>query len=410
MIDIVTSFVVHKDGHEDKIICFGKLDETARRIELHYELNSIGSVLMRAEDFWGRKLLLSAKSTDAQIYIVYGCFFSQQTLTLSSSGMGTLTGHFESLIKQKSPIEKYLSATFSFADIEKIFPLISFQVSTSDYNGPISIFRPALDQEQYPIDETLSAMINSQFKGIPSDLCTEVHISQRMYITVNSGTEKTALEFLELLSRIKQYIEFLCSQEIQLLDIRFSSEKQPGFYLAEVITAPIMIPKTFVKKIDSNPYRKSKEDFFAGLHGWLENIEKYGRVIEIWNKTIYNTNVSDEDIFMWRCQAFELLCALTDKIKEEAYNNLAPDQSNPNLRNYLAVVSSKYDIAKSFTQCFSDVKDVRDKLTHNNPKKTVTEDQIKNAYGLINHFLVATIAKLMGIKCRLPLLILKIKE
>lgn len=410
MIDIVTSFVVHKDGHEDEIICFGKLDETARKIELHYELNSIGSVLMRAEDFWGRKLLLSVKSTDAQIYIVYGCFFSQQTLSLSSSGMGTLTGHFESLIKQNSPLEKYLSATFSFADIEKIFPLISFQVSVSDYNGPVLISRPALDQEQFTISETLSAMIVSRFKGIPSNSCTEIHISQEKYITLCSGREKTAIEWLELLSRIKQYIEFLCSQEIQLLNISFSSDKDSGFSLAEIIVAPIIIPNTYIKAIDSNPYRKSKEDFFAGLHGWLENNEKYERVIEIWKKTIYNTSVSDEDIFVWRCQAFELLCALTDEIKDEAYNNLAPDQSNPNVRNYLTVVSSKYDIGKPFAQYFSDVKDVRDKLTHNNPKKTVTEDQIKNAYGLINHFLVASISKLIGIKCRLPLLILKVKE
>ena len=410
MIDIVTSFTVRKDGQEDEIICFGKLDETTRKIELHYELNSVGSILMRAEDFWGRRLLLSVKSTDAQIYIVYGCFFSQQTLSLSSSGMGTLTGSFESLIKQKSPFEKYLSVTFSFDDIEKIFPLIEFQVSSTDYHGPVSISRPALDQEKYTINDTLSAAIVSRFDGIPSDSCPEIHISQEKYITIDSKTAKTAIELLELLSSIKQYIEFLCSQEIQLLDIGFSSNKDSGYSLAEVVTAPILIPNIFVKKIESNPYRQSKEDFFAGLQGWLENNEKYRRVIEIWKKTIYNTNVSDEDIFVWRCQAFELLCALTDEIKDEAYNNLAPDQSNPNVRNYLSVVSARYDIAKSFSDYFSDVKDVRDKLTHNNPKKTVTEDQIKNAYGLINHFLIATIGKIMGIKCRQPMFILKPKK
>ena len=75
MIDIVTSFTIKKDGHEDEVTCFGKLDESARKIELHYELNSVGSILMRAEDFWGKKLVLSVKSTDAQIYIIYGCFF-----------------------------------------------------------------------------------------------------------------------------------------------------------------------------------------------------------------------------------------------------------------------------------------------------------------------------------------------
>ena len=410
MIDIVTSFTVSKDGHEDEIVCFGKLNETAREIELHYELNRVGSILVSAEDFWGRRLLLSVKSTDAQIYFVYGCFFSQRKLSLSSTGMGTLTGRFESLIKQKSPFEKYHSVSFSFVDIEKIFPLIYFQISATECYGPVSISRPALSQEQHTINDMLSAAVISNFNGIPSDSCSEIHISQKKYITINSKTEKTAIELLELLSSIKQYIEFLCSQEIQLLDISFSSKEVSGYSLAEVITAPILIPNTFVKKIDSNPYRQSEEDFFAGLQGWLENSKKYKRVLEIWKKTIYNTNVSDEDIFVWRCQAFELLCLLTDEIKDEAYKKLAPDQTNPNVRNYLTVISSRYDIAKSSSDYFSDVKDVRDKLTHNNPRKTVTEDQIWNAFGLINHFLIATIAKLMGIKCRLPMLILKPKK
>ena len=411
MIDIVTSFQVTKDGHQDDVIMFGTVDENNRKIELHYELNSVGSVLMRADDFWGKLLTLRVKNTNAELFIIYGCHLSQQTLVLSSSGMGTLSGSFDCLVKQQSPFEKYDSISFSFGDINKVFPLVNFEVNVTDDDGPLSFSRPAVNQKQYSVNDGIIGSITSQFEGIPFNPCSEIHIRQKKFINLMFSSEKTAEELLGILSRVKLYLEFLLSQEIQLKDVSFTGKTvDDSFHVAIIVTAPILVPHTFVKAIDENSYKYSEEDFFAGLHGWLSNYEKYSQVISIWEKTIYNANVSPDDTFIWRCQAFELLCILTDDIKKEAYSNLAQDQSNPNLRNYLSIVNSKYNITKRSEKYFSDAKDTRDKLTHNNPKKNVTDDQVKNAYSLINHFLPATMSNIMGFKCRLPGLILMPKQ
>ena len=150
----------------------------------------------------------------------------------------------------------------------------------------------------------------------------------------------------------------------------------------------------------------SEEDFFAGLQGWLNHVDKYSRVIDIWKKTIYNSNVSAEDLFIWRCQAFELLCTLTEEIKESAKKKLVDDKSYPNIRNYLCEVNSRYDIADFAESHFSKTKVIRDILTHNNPDKTASDEQFRNAYTLIHYFLVASIGEIMDFKCRRPGLIL----
>lgn len=410
MIDIVTSFAIKKGDQEHIISFFGKIDEASRTIVLNYEVDSTGSILLDIADIGGRIFALPVTSTIAQSYVVYGCYFSQQTLNYTLSSMGTLTGCFESLIRQESPNEQYNSMSFSFEGIEKIFPLVSFEIDASGYDGPLSITRPAIPENHYHVNEDISGSVVSAFDGIPYNPCTEVHISQKKYIRISFASKKTASELLIVLSKIKQYIEFLCSREIHFSNISFSSKGDTGYHLADVIIAPILIPKTLTKALEDNPFRYSEEVFFSGMHGWLEYYEKYSRVIAIWGKTVYNTSVSQEDVFIWRCQAFELLCTLTDEIKFDAYNNLAPNQANPNLRNYLTVVSSKYNIVKPFEEFFADVKDVRDKMTHNNPRKNVTEGQIKNAYGLINHFLTATIAELMKFKCQLPAFFLTPKK
>ena len=33
-----------------------------------------------------------------------------------------------------------------------------------------------------------------------------------------------------------------------------------------------------------------------------------GNINDLLRKTIYNTNVDESDLFLWRCQAFEKIC------------------------------------------------------------------------------------------------------
>ena len=62
-------------------------------------------------------------------------------------------------------------------------------------------------------------------------------------------------------------------------------------------------------------------------------------------------------------------------------------------------VNNMYVILKDLdVKFFADVKNVRDKLTHNNPKKTVSDLQKENSYRLINLFLIKTMGEVLNIK------------
>ena len=149
--------------------------------------------------------------------------------------------------------------------------------------------------------------------------------------------------------------------------------------------------------------------FFKGLNGWLREYEKCSEVINLWQKTIYNNNVLLEDLFLWKCQAFELLCSLYSGIYEKAKSFTGKNQANPNLKNYMSAVSSIYKLCETLDKKhYKDVKDVRDKLTHNNPMKTISEDQKKNAFSLIDYFLTKTIGVICEIDCISTNLMLKV--
>lgn len=90
----------------------------------------------------------------------------------------------------------------------------------------------------------------------------------------------------------------------------------------------------------------------------------------------------------------------------EACEYKAKNQSDPNTRQYLAAANEIYQIAEIDKAYFMDVKDVRIFLTHYNPKKKVSDKQKKNSYMVIYRFFVATFAKVVGIKCSTPSMIL----
>lgn len=168
---------------------------------------------------------------------------------------------------------------------------------------------------------------------------------------------------------------------------------------SKLIFDTILQPKTFIKDIKNNPYPESTDALFSGLDGWLRNYDKYFDVIKIWQKSIYNINVAEEDLFIWRCQAFELLCTINTEIYDKAFSLKEEKQAYPNLKNFLMAVNDMYVILKDLdAKFFVDVKNVRDKLTHNNPKKTVSDLQKENSYRLINLFLIKTMGEVLNIK------------
>lgn len=83
-------------------------------------------------------------------------------------------------------------------------------------------------------------------------------------------------------------------------------------------------------------------------------------------------------------------------------------QANPNLRNFLSAVNELYCFNPRLSnQYFKDLKEVRDKLTHNNPRKRISDVQEFNSYSLINYFFIKTFAKIMSIENIKSTLVLK---
>ena len=199
--------------------------------------------------------------------------------------------------------------------------------------------------------------------------------------------------------KIKTFFEFILKQEITICLIEFVNTPTGGYSRGILLYDTLLYKKTNNNLTALNSYRGSNDDLFNGLIEWIRQYDKYYQVIEIWKKTIYNSHISKEDLFLWRCQAFELLCIINPLIKDKSISLKAKKQANPNLKNFLTAVSDIYKISTHLdSRYFRDLKDVRDKLTHNNPHKKISEDQKSNSYDLIEHFFVKTFSKVNNIK------------
>lgn len=402
MIDVVTSISLKRDEQNYKIDLFGSIDEVNRKIVLNYELNCVPNGKLEFADFMAPLRDFLVKSTDAKIYGVYGCYFDEHTVHFSSFGMGALKGEFSSLIRQFPQVQNYQSVSFSFDCISNVFRLNPINIFDDENNHSVSYTISRGFEQEYSVNSDMKCSVQSVYSNFPLTSCNELHISQKKKIVLSFASDKTISELMTIMWKIKSYIEFLLSQEIQLSDISFSNNS--AILSSDVISDPILLTNTSIKPIKKQLYSFSIEDFANGLKGWMEQYDRIRRVIQIWQKTIYNSKVSEEDIFLWRCQAFEHLCEIENTIKSDAFLQLAQDQNYPNLRNYLISVSNIYGIAVDSKDYFMDVKKVRDSLTHNNPDKLVSEKQFRNSFVLMEYYLKATVSKIVGFKCNLPCL------
>lgn len=410
MIDFARSFSIEPKDKNSVLDIFGRIDETRREIVLHYEMKSIGVVQLEHPDFERILHTFMVTSTDASTYFVCGFRIFEHTVHFSHFCMGTIKGRFESLIQHPPRELKFSKLSFSFQGIESLFPMIEIGVKTDEARDTAIIYEPEDTSSEIAINETMKGAVKSVFQDFPHSNCTDIHVTQAKTIEVSFDSEQSIEELMQVLWMVKHYIEFLLSQEIRLFNIQFFGKSLND--TAKVVADPIMITNTPIREVDTRAYPYSEKTFFEGLGGWLKNYDKYGRVIEIWLKTIYNAKVSPEDIYIWKCQAFELFCELTETIKAHGYSQLEPRQSYPNLRNYLISISSLYgiisNIATNNASCFMDAKDVRNDYTHHNPNKPVTDTQVRNATAIINHCLPAIMSKVIGFQCNLPLLMIVI--
>lgn len=216
--------------------------------------------------------------------------------------------------------------------------------------------------------------------------------------TIEVATKISGIEHIESLIapllRVREYFEFLIDNEIYIDQVVYSDE---GGTSIEILNDKLLMSendclfdKTTSQKIDV---------IEKGINQWLSQYEPYKEVFKIWRKTIYNRQVSVEDVFIWRCQSLELLCTLYQPLLDDAKSLIKnpKKQSFPNLSNFLEALNAKCNFIKCDNTYFDEVKVVRNVYTHYNPDKHISEREWWNASHLIESALKAAVGYVMGL-------------
>ena len=121
--------------------------------------------------------------------------------------------------------------------------------------------------------------------------------------------------------------------------------------------------------------------------------------ILIWLKQFYNSYVEQSDIILWNCQTIEFLGACTECVKSEAKEIMGGHHKDPNIKAYLQAINRLYQLMANINDSYySDAKLVRDKITHNNPEKTVSPRQLRNTEELVKNWSKRLILILIGLE------------
>lgn len=179
--------------------------------------------------------------------------------------------------------------------------------------------------------------------------------------------------------KVREYFEFIVDKEILVDQVVYSDRDGT---CVEILNDELLFSKSTV--VFDRTSKRSLEKIVEGLNQWLMKYNMYEEVISIWRKTIYNSYVSEEDTFIWRCQALELLCTLYEPLLIESKRCMANKKREaPNLREFMVALNNIHRFIECEETYFKEVKDVRNVYTHYNPKKHITEREWWNASHLI---------------------------
>lgn len=278
-----------------------------------------------------------------QVFTAYNCSCIKKITKIDTI---TIMGQYETLIKGRDiPKEGVLS--FHFEGLE------SFLSRSSEFQG-----------FELPQGENSWSLLNNEG-------------------TVEAVVKVSGIDCIDSLIvplvKVREYFEFLIDKEIYVDRIVYSDGVETSI---EILNDRLLMSQNdcLVNEISIE-----KPDIIAkGINQWLLHYEPFKEVISIWRKTIYNRQVSDEDVFIWRCQSLELLCTLHKPLFDEAKHQIKnPKQSFPNLTNFLEALNTKHKFINCDKSYFDEVKDVRNVYTHYNPNKHISEREWRNASHLI---------------------------
>lgn len=327
-----------------------------RRVEIVIPFTSAKS--LEVADFLYAKIINSIVIVDEvrQEFTAYECLFISRTTKMETI---TMLGHYKTLIKGRNIPEAGV-ISFHFEGLEHFF-------------NQFSEFRD------------LGLLQKENSWGLLNNDGT-------IDIVAKTSDVDGIDALIAPLVKVREYFEFLIDKEIYVDRVVYSDGVGTSL---EILNDRLLMSQNdcFVNE----KCLEKPEEILKGINQWLLHYEPYKEVIHIWRKTIYNRQVSDEDVFIWRCQSLELLCTLYEPLLVEAkqqMENPSP-KAAPNLSHFMQALNIKRKFIECDKSYFNDVKHVRNVYTHYNPKKHVSERQWWNSSHLIKSALKIALGYVM---------------
>lgn len=345
---------------------------------------------------------LSVVGADGHKY----CFYKSRVISIGERFanpciIADITIYYEMIVQQSSHDCKYNQCSFTFDHIENLFPLESFETSPPTEDTDL-VFHKKVNKVPFEdIGGGLSFKVESEFDGVcKSDSLFQLNVTQTKQVYIQWDSEVDANSIVAVIYKVKQYFDVVSHQELHIKDIKlYGKNSNELSQIKYSFLDKLGNPEIFDSKIK---YGGTYKNIITGLKGWMEKYCMLATGIELWLKQIYNPHIDRSDIILWNCQAIESIGACVADIKVDAQaimdRRTTPGRP-PNLFAYLKAINTRYGFFKDIDESYlSDAKKVRDKVTHNNPQKFVTERQLKNTEALVKNWSVKLICSVIGLK------------
>lgn len=334
------------------------------------------------------------------------CFYKSRVVSISerftkSCIIADITIYYEMIVQQSSHDCKYNQCSFTFDHIENLFPLESFETSPTTEDTDLAFHKKVNKVPFEDIGKGLSFKVESEFDGIcKSDSLFQLNVTQTKQVYIQWNSEVDANSIVAVIYKVKQYFEIICHRELHIKDIKLYGKNYNELSQIEY---------SFLDKLGNAEILNNKikyvgtyKDIITGLKGWMEKYSLLAVGIELWLKQIYNPHIDRSDIILWNCQTIEAIGECIPEIKTDAQKTMdrrtkKPGQY-PNLFAFLKAINKRYNYFKDIDDAYLfDAKEVRNKITHNNPQKAVSEQQLKNTEALVKNWSVKLICSVIGL-------------
>lgn len=376
---------------------FGRIDERGGKIWLNCQTHNKAANDFAREIMYQKKMDIQMLDTDGKAYRVCGCKFISVRRHLVKAQIANIEGEFERLIQEDESDAEYDMVWFSFTSIDELFSYERFETKLESEGNALCFTKERRRVLECEFTDGIRCFVQSSFKGIKRSVSLHnLDVKQRKMIRLEFSDKKSVDDILSYVIKIKSYFEFILQREIGIEHVMFRNAEASGG--SKLIYDPILIPMTRIRECKSDNHFEETA-LIDGLKSWMNCYDDYRNAIKIWQKTIYNQSVTEEDLYLWRCQTFEIICTITKEIYEKSKSYMGQRQTSPNIRNILEAVSDIYKVT-TFEEkevYFADAKRVRDKLTHNNPAKTISEVQRSNSFRLIDFIIKVIMSRIIGI-------------